>query len=70
MLDGSRPAQNKKMATNNLSEDLVPITSTTMADIVEVRFREYLKKKSFRLICQWYTYQECGPFAQCTARGA
>ncbi|MNX92691.1 HTH-type transcriptional regulator LutR [compost metagenome] len=48
MLDGSRPAQNKKMATNNLSEDLVPITSTTMADIVEVRFREYLKKKSFR----------------------
>jgi GntR family transcriptional repressor for pyruvate dehydrogenase complex len=36
------------MAINNLSKDLAPITSNTMADIVEVRLREYLKKKSFR----------------------
>ncbi|WP_316811823.1 FadR/GntR family transcriptional regulator [Pedobacter heparinus] len=36
------------MAINNLSKDLAPITSSTMADIVEVRLREYLKKKSFR----------------------
>lgn len=36
------------MATNDLSKDLAPISSNTMADIVEVRLREYLKKKSFR----------------------
>jgi DNA-binding FadR family transcriptional regulator len=32
----------------NLSSDLEPIASTTMADVVEVRLREYLKKKSFK----------------------
>ncbi len=36
------------MATNDLSKDLTPISSNTMADVVEVRLREYLKKKSFR----------------------
>ncbi|MFA4870277.1 MAG: GntR family transcriptional regulator [Pedobacter sp.] len=36
------------MALNDLSKDLAPISSNTMADIVEVRLREYLKKKSFR----------------------
>ncbi|SMC98312.1 FadR/GntR family transcriptional regulator [Pedobacter africanus] len=36
------------MAINDLSKDLMPIASNTMADIVEVRLREYLKKKSFR----------------------
>lgn len=36
------------MAINDLSKDLAPIASNTMADIVEVRLREYLKKKSFR----------------------
>ncbi|MDR6782167.1 GntR family transcriptional repressor for pyruvate dehydrogenase complex [Pedobacter africanus] len=36
------------MAINDLSKDLLPIASNTMADIVEVRLREYLKKKSFR----------------------
>jgi GntR family transcriptional repressor for pyruvate dehydrogenase complex len=30
-----------------LSKDLAPIANTTMADVVEVRLREYLKKKSF-----------------------
>jgi GntR family transcriptional regulator, transcriptional repressor for pyruvate dehydrogenase complex len=30
-----------------LSRDLQPIANTTMADVVEVRLREYLKKKSF-----------------------
>lgn len=30
-----------------LSKDLQPIANTTMADLVEVRLREYLKKKSF-----------------------
>ncbi len=36
------------MAINNLRKDLAPITSNTMADIVEARLRAYLKKKSFR----------------------
>lgn len=36
------------MAINKLSKDLAPITVNTMADIVELRLREYLKKKSFR----------------------
>lgn len=36
------------MAINELSKDLAPISSNTMADVVEVRLREYLKKKSFR----------------------
>ncbi|HMI01637.1 MAG TPA: GntR family transcriptional regulator [Pedobacter sp.] len=36
------------MAINDLSKDLAPISSSTMADVVEVRLREYLKKKSFR----------------------
>jgi len=35
------------MAINDLNKDLTPITSSTMADLVEVRLREYLKKKSF-----------------------
>ncbi len=32
---------------SDLSRDLKPIANTTMADVVEVRLREYLKKKSF-----------------------
>ncbi|SMC79300.1 FadR/GntR family transcriptional regulator [Pedobacter nyackensis] len=36
------------MAINDLSKDLAPISSNTMADIVEIKLREYLKKKSFR----------------------
>jgi GntR family transcriptional regulator, transcriptional repressor for pyruvate dehydrogenase complex len=32
----------------SLSNDLEPIVSTTMADVVEERLREYLKKKSFK----------------------
>lgn len=36
------------MAVNNLRKDLAPIPSNSMADIVEVRLRAYLKKKSFR----------------------
>ncbi|MBD1424155.1 MULTISPECIES: FadR/GntR family transcriptional regulator [Sphingobacterium] len=35
------------MAVDDLTKDLAPIASNTMADIVEVRLREYLKKKSF-----------------------
>jgi len=35
------------MAINDLNKDLTPIASNTMADIVEIRLREYLKKKSF-----------------------
>lgn len=35
------------MAINDLSKDIAPISSNTMADIVEIRLREYLKKKSF-----------------------
>jgi DNA-binding FadR family transcriptional regulator len=33
---------------SNDLEDLEPIVSTTMADVVEDRLREYLKKKSFK----------------------
>ncbi len=36
------------MSANNLSKDLSPIASNSMADIVELRLREYLKKKSFK----------------------
>ncbi|PST83574.1 FadR family transcriptional regulator [Pedobacter yulinensis] len=36
------------MATSDLSKDLAPIVSNTMADMVEIRLREYLKRKSFR----------------------
>ena len=36
------------MDINDLSKDLPPIISNTMADVVEVRLRMYLKKKSFR----------------------
>jgi GntR family transcriptional repressor for pyruvate dehydrogenase complex len=36
------------MAINDLSKDLAPINSSTMADVVEVRLREFLKKKSFK----------------------
>lgn len=35
------------MAVNDLSKDLAPIVSNTMADQVEIKLREYLKKKSF-----------------------
>jgi len=35
------------MAINDLSKDLLPIVSNTMADQVEVKLRAYLKKKSF-----------------------
>jgi len=34
--------------SKELSKDLERISSTTMADIVEIRLREYLKKKSFK----------------------
>lgn len=33
---------------NDLTADLIPIQSSTMADVVELRLREFLKKKSFR----------------------
>lgn len=33
---------------NDLTTDLAPIQSSTMADVVELRLREFLKKKSFR----------------------
>lgn len=33
---------------NDLTADLAPIQSSTMADVVELRLREFLKKKSFR----------------------
>lgn len=36
------------MALHDLRKDLAPISSDTMADVVEVKLREYLKKKSFR----------------------
>ena len=36
------------MPLKNLSLDLERISNTTMADIVELRLREYLKKKSFK----------------------
>lgn len=36
------------MAKRDLSKDLERIESTTMADVVELRLREYLKKKLFK----------------------
>ncbi|MDF7818518.1 GntR family transcriptional regulator [Runella sp. MFBS21] len=33
---------------NDLTQDIAPIPALTMADVVELRLREYLKKKSFR----------------------
>lgn len=36
------------MIANNLNKDLSPISTNSMADIVELRLREYLKKKSFK----------------------
>ena len=33
---------------NDLTTDLLPIQSSTMADVVELRLRDFLKKKSFR----------------------
>lgn len=36
------------MATNNLRRDLLPVTTATMTDVVELKLREYLKKKSFK----------------------
>lgn len=36
------------MTQNDLSKDLGRISTSTMADIIEVRIREYLKKKSFK----------------------
>jgi GntR family transcriptional regulator, transcriptional repressor for pyruvate dehydrogenase complex len=36
------------MIENNLSEYIEPISTKTMAEIVEVRLREYFKKRSFK----------------------
>lgn len=36
------------MASNNLSRDIQRIEPSTMADVVELRLREYLKKKAFK----------------------
>lgn len=36
------------MENTDLSKDLPPIVANTMADIVELRLREYLKRKSFK----------------------
>ena len=36
------------MATKNLSRDIQKIAPSTMADVVELRLREYLKKKAFK----------------------
>lgn len=36
------------MPSKNLSKDIKKIASTTMADVVETRLREYLKKKAFK----------------------
>ncbi|NEU07032.1 FadR family transcriptional regulator [Flavihumibacter sp. R14] len=36
------------MANNELSKDLDPIESFTMADVVELKLREYIKRKSFK----------------------
>lgn len=36
------------MLSNDLSKDLARISTKTMADVVEVSLREYLKKKSFK----------------------
>jgi DNA-binding FadR family transcriptional regulator len=36
------------MAQHNLGEFIEPVTTKTMAEVVEVRLREYFKKKSFK----------------------
>ncbi|HYH56481.1 MAG TPA: GntR family transcriptional regulator, partial [Anseongella sp.] len=36
------------MSQSELSKDLGRITTSTMADVIELRIREYLKKKSFK----------------------
>src|SRR3546814_16079457 len=36
------------MSENELSKDLGRIHTSTMADVIELRIREYLKKKSFK----------------------
>ncbi|MEI9806595.1 MAG: GntR family transcriptional regulator [Bacteroidota bacterium] len=36
------------MITRDLNKDIEKITSTTMADVVEVRLRQYLKKRAFK----------------------
>src|SRR5687767_13233655 len=36
------------MATYNLAQDLAPVSNITMTDVVEVKLRDYLKKKSFK----------------------
>lgn len=36
------------MIPNNLSEYIQPISTTTMAEVVEARLREYFKKRSFK----------------------
>ena len=36
------------MANNSLNEDIAKIAPSTMADVVELRLREYLKKKAFK----------------------
>ncbi|MCH5686868.1 hypothetical protein LWM68_22940 [Niabella sp. W65] len=36
------------MANVNLSNDIQRIESATMADMVELRLREFLKKKAFK----------------------
>ncbi len=36
------------MAENNLGEFIEPVSTKTMAEVVEVRLREYFKKKSFK----------------------
>ena len=36
------------MSQNDLSKDLGRITTSSMADVIELRIREYLKKKSFK----------------------
>jgi GntR family transcriptional repressor for pyruvate dehydrogenase complex len=38
----------EKMVTKNLRLDLLPVTTATMTDVVELKLREYLKKKSFK----------------------
>ena len=36
------------MTSKNLSKDIKKITTSTMADVVELRLREYLKRKAFK----------------------
>ena len=36
------------MVGNNLRLDLLPVSTATMTDVVELKLREYLKKKSFK----------------------